>query len=89
MPGYITTCFGDRTSARKTSARADNSQTDECQTRQLPEQTTTRPDKCQEDRCQAVVLVLLVKFDWVNNTTLGPVLIYYEVQSSFNWGHGL
>ena len=53
MPGYITTCFGDRTSARKTSARADNSQTDECQTRQLPDQTTTRPDKCQQDNCQA------------------------------------
>ena len=32
---------------------------------------------------------VLVKFDWVNNTTLGPVLIYYEVQSSFNWGHGV
>jgi len=30
---------------------------------------------------------VLVKFDWVNNTTLGPVLIYYEVQSNFNWGH--
>ena len=36
-----------------------------------------------------MVLVLLVKFDWVNNITLGPVLIYYEVQSSFNWYHGV
>ena len=78
-----------QTTARQTSARLDN-----CQTRQLPDQTSAsrtiaRPDKCQEDRCQAVVLVLLVKFDWVNNITLGPVLIYYEVQSSFNWYHGV
>ena len=29
----------------------------------------------------------MIKFDWVNNTMLGRVLIYYEVDSSFNWGH--